>query len=53
MFGYVQSRYSCGSPEFVICFQDVLEFDGHVDVLVFLHSLYFFIVHCVVRFLLN
>ena len=31
----------------------MLEFDGHMDVLVFLHSLYFFIVHCVVRFPLN
>ena len=31
----------------------MLEFDGHVDVLVLLHMLHFFIIHCVVWFLLN
>ena len=31
----------------------MLEFDGHMEVLVFLHSLYFFIVHCIVRFPLD
>ena len=53
MFGQVQSRQPCGSPEIVICFQDMLEFDGHMDVLVFLHFLYFFIIQRVVGFLLN
>ena len=32
---------------------DCRKFDGHVDVLVLLHVLYFLIIHCVVRFLLN
>ena len=31
----------------------MLKFDGHVDVLVLLHVLHFFIIHCVVWFLLN
>ena len=31
----------------------MLEFDGHVDVLVLLHALHFFIIHCIVWFLLN
>ena len=31
----------------------MLKFDGHVDVLVLLHALHFFIIHCVVWFLLN
>ena len=52
MFRQVQSWQPCGSPEIVICFQDMLEFDGNMDVLVFLHSLYFFIIQCIVGFLL-
>ena len=31
----------------------MLEFDGHVDVLVLLHMLHFFIIQCIVWFLLN
>ena len=31
----------------------MLEFDGHVDVLVLLHLLHFFIIHCIVGLLLN
>ena len=31
----------------------MLEFDGHVDVLVLLHALHFFIMQCVMWFLLN
>ena len=31
----------------------MLKFDGHVDVLVLLHTLHFFIIHCIVWFLLN
>ena len=31
----------------------MLKFDGHMDVLVLLHVLHFFIIHCIVWFLLN
>ena len=31
----------------------MLKFDGYVDVLVLLHALHFFIIHCIVWFLLN
>ena len=31
----------------------MLKLDGHMDVLVLLHSLHLFIIHCIVWFLLN
>ena len=34
-------------------FKNVLKLDGHMDVLVLLHSMNLFIIHCIVWFLLN